>query len=233
MDIKKLTILNLVLAIAVVILFAMHFMGGTSETTTTTDTAAATTDEKIEINDSDTSEPAPLINNLADGNLKVAWIDRTKVSEKFKLSLMITKQLQDEQITAEARVKEMETNFQKKYSTFEKEAKIMGDMELQQKQQELGQLQQKYQIDAQKLEQELAISSQEKQLGYAEISEEYMLEIAQELGYDYIISYSLGGNVWCANPALDITEITIQKLNEKFAKSDLSKSADGTAADTE
>jgi outer membrane protein len=200
----------------------MHFMGGTAATTTT-DADAPATDEKLEAASTDTSENAPAINALADGNLKVAWIDRIKVGEQFELSIMITKQLQDEQITAEAAVKQMETNFQKKYTKFEKEAKIMGDMELQQKQQELAQLQQKYQIDAQNLEQELAISSQEKQLGYAEITDEYMLEIAQELGYDYIISYSLGGNVWCANPALDVTDITIKKLNEKHAASGLGK----------
>ncbi len=46
-----------------------------------------------------------------------------------------------------------------------------------------------------------------------------MQRIGRDLGYDYIMSYRVGGAMLYANPELDITSNVIDLLNAEYKKS--------------
>ena len=45
---------------------------------------------------------------------------------------------------------------------------------------------------------------------------EYMQVIGKELGYDYVLSFRIGGPMLYADPAHDITQDVIELLNERY-----------------
>ena len=45
---------------------------------------------------------------------------------------------------------------------------------------------------------------------------EYMQVIGKELGYDYVLSFRIGGPMLYADPAHDITQDVIKLLNERY-----------------
>ncbi len=53
---------------------------------------------------------------------------------------------------------------------------------------------------------------------YITITDQYLQKIGAGLGYDYILSYRVGGHMLYANPSLDITQEVIKYLNQEYKK---------------
>ena len=95
----------------------------------------------------------------------------------------------------------------------------MGDREKMEKAQKIRLLEQ----EIMQVEQQLSgqVSRQELELtqGYIEKTSGYMQEIGKTLGYDYVMSYRLGGAMLYANEQHDITTQIINLLNERYESS--------------
>jgi Skp family chaperone for outer membrane proteins len=71
----------------------------------------------------------------------------------------------------------------------------------------------------QKVQMELAQKQDELMLTYATRISNHCKEFAEEKGYDAILAYTFGQNVWYYNPALDVTDDLAVKMNAAFAES--------------
>jgi outer membrane protein len=60
---------------------------------------------------------------------------------------------------------------------------------------------------------------QETQKDIQKKIDEYLVKIAEEKGYDYVLMKGAGGSVMFGKSSLDITNETITKLNEEYASS--------------
>ncbi len=205
MDVKKLTIINVVLFVLVIVLFVLHFTSQTNESSKSENSTSVSNDGSVS-------------NNILDSNgAKIAWANGDSVGKYYDLAIKMQKSLSEQQTTAEKALEDMYVKFEKKYNAFQKEAPILGNTELQMKQQELQQMQQNLAQEEQKLQVQLQQNAQMANLSYLDMTEEFMQEIGQRLGYDYVISYQLGGQVIYANPNHDITEQIIKELNQAYA----------------
>ncbi len=208
MNIKTLTVTNVILVVAVVILFVLQFSSGKEVT--------KVKEEKKE------KKEAHLEANLeqAEGEpFKIAYVNSDTVAAYYDFSKQMTTKLKSSQSSAEIKLKRMYDDFQKQQKAFEAEAPIMGEEEMQRKYQELGALQQSIMQKEQELSSELAQKEAEVMTTYVYETDKFMQVVGKELGYDYVMSYRVGGPMLYANPDLDITSKVVEMLNVEYKKS--------------
>ncbi len=208
MDNKKQSIINIVLAIAVVILLILHFTSNKSSNTAT-DTSKVMTEE-------DSAQAILNSPPKSVGDLKVAFVNSDSVAKYYDLAKLVEADLVAKQATAESKLKGMYGNYEKKKIALEKEYKILGQTELNQKMEELGKMEQEIMIKEQELSQTYANSEMEVTNDYINKTNAYMQNIGKQLGYDYIFSFRLGGQLLYANPEFDITKEIIVLINKEY-----------------
>ncbi len=209
MNTKTLTITNIVLIIAVIILFVMQFGGAEKDLP-----KEAKTDESIKVDSLDV-KASP--NDLKKFN--VAFVNSDTVTAYYEFSRDMTAKLQEKQTSAERKLKGLYSKYEKQRKSFEEQAPIMGQQELQRKAQEIGMLEQSIMQKEQELSASLAKKEAEVMSDYVYETDRYMQVIGKELGYDYVLSYRVGGPMLYANPELDITDKVIELLNAEYKKS--------------
>lgn len=206
MDNKKLTIVNIVLAVAVVILFVMHFTCGSSCVNPHND--AAETSEDL-----DTS----VVMTSTDGKiLRIAWANSDTVTKYYELAKKFESSLLEKQASAQSELESLYGKYEKKKAALEKEAPILGQSELNQKLGELQQLEQQIMATEQQLQNDLMNQEYAANASYLNLTHDFMQEIGKELGYDYIFSYRLGGQLIYTPAGDDITYQLIEKLNTAY-----------------
>ena len=207
MDIKKLTIINVVLIIAVVALFIMHFScGGNCD-----NPDAGKTSEG-----GDDSANVEMVN--ADGKtLKIAWANSDTVTKYYELAKKFETTLMEQQAMAQAELEGLYSKYDKKKTALEKEAPILGQAELNMKLGELQQLEQQILMTEQELQNDLMNKEYAANESYLSMTHDFMQEIGKELGYDYIFSYRLGGQLIYVPEGDDVTYDIINKLNAAYA----------------
>lgn len=205
MDTKKLTIINVVLAIAVVVLFILHFACGKCS-------------NPGEAHASPSSSDTSSVMTSGDGRIvKIAWANSDSVTKYYQLAKKYEATLIEQQTAAQLELEGMYSKYEKKKAALEKEAPILGQTELQMKLGELQQLEQEIIYKEQELQNDLMNKEYAANGSYLQLTEEFMQQIGKELGYDYIFSYRLGGQLIYTPEADDITEVLIKKLNEAYA----------------
>lgn len=212
MNIKTLTITNVILVIAVVILFVMQFSSG-SKTADIKETKKEVKNDKPKSNNS-TELEVPF---------KIAYVNSDTVAAYYDFSKQMTTKLKSSQSSAEIKLKGMYSNYESQRKAFEAEAPIMGQEELQRKAQEIGMLEQSIMQKEQELSAELAQKEAEVMTSYVYETDKFMQVVGKDLGYDYVMSYRVGGPMLYANPELDITSTVVELLNQEYKKSKESK----------
>lgn len=207
MNTKSLTITNVILIIAVVILFVMQFSKEKNLTKKPVE------DEEVK---SDTVKNEP-VEELKKFN--VAFVNSDTVTTYYELSRAMTAKLKAKQTSAESKLKGLYSKYESQRKSFEEQAPVMGQQELQRKAQEIGLLEQSIMQKEQELSASLSQKEAEIMTDYVYETNDYMQQIGKELGYDYILSYRVGGPMLYANPELDITDKVIELLNAEYKKS--------------
>jgi len=92
----------------------------------------------------------------------------------------------------------------------------MGEREKMEKAQKIRLLEQEIMKVEQDLSKQLANEEINITQSYVIKTEKYMQTIGKKLGYDYVLSYRIGGPMLYANPNLDITSKIIELLNSKY-----------------
>ena len=92
----------------------------------------------------------------------------------------------------------------------------MGEREKMEKAQKIRLLEQEIMKVEQELSQQLANEEIIITQSYVVKTNEYMQIIGKNLGFDYVLSYRIGGPMLYANSTLDITSNIIDLLNVKY-----------------
>jgi outer membrane protein len=216
MSIKNLTIINLILIIAVAILFYLQLSSSNdgplnTETNTTNDTInTAVLSEKFSttLNDS--------ISTFDFSNLKVAFVNSDTVSTHYLFAKDVQQSLLKKQNSAKNQVKNKYNEYQIMVDDYQQSAKIMGQSEAEEKAQRIGLLENEIMQLEQTLNQKLSTEELQVTTKYVTQTNVYMQKIGGKLGYDYVLSYRLGGEMLYANPKLDITNQVIIMLNDEY-----------------
>ena len=195
---KNLSIgLNVLLLIAVIVLYILHFSGNGKSTSTQGGTATVNADAKIVYINMDT-----LLNNytqsreLNEAFLKKLEANRTELNIKVK-------------------------NFDREAAEFRNKVENNGFMTRERAEQAQMDLMIKQQ-NLQKLQQEMTENAQREQMEinrklYDAITN-FLTEYNKAKGFQLILSTTLGGNVLFAQEGFDITNEVVSQLNEQYAK---------------
>ena len=195
---KNLSIgLNVLLLIAVIVLYILHFSGNGKSTSNQGGTATVNADAKIVYINMDT-----LLNNytlsreLNEAFLKKLEANRTELNIKVK-------------------------NFDREAAEFRNKVENNGFMTRERAEQAQMDLMIKQQ-NLQKLQQEMTENAQREQMEinrklYDAITN-FLTEYNKAKGFQLILSTTLGGNVLFAQEGFDITNEVVSQLNEQYAK---------------
>jgi len=209
MNTKTLTYVNVVLIIAVVALFGMQLSNGCCKKEETKEKEVLV--EKQEV------ETAEVI-SIPQGAIKVAYVNSDTVAKYYEFSKDITAKLKEKQASAEYKLKSLYSKYESERLAFEKEAPVMSQAEMQRRAQEIGLMEQDIMQKEQKLSAKLSQTEMKVTNDYVYKTNDFMQEIGASLGYDYVMSYRIGGPMLYANPSLDITTEVVEKLNEVYKK---------------
>ena len=177
----------------------------------------STNDSKMEKSENKEIIQSNLIVNRDSGNVvNIAYVNSDTVSKYYEYAKKIQKDLTNKRSGAENQIKSKYFAYESLVKEFEKASPIMGDREKMEKAQKIRLLEQ----EIMQVEQQLSaqVSKEELRLteGYIMKTNEFMQDIGQRLGYDYVMSYRVGGAMLYANPNHDITNEIIELLNQEY-----------------
>ena len=222
---KLATTINIILLLAVTILFVLHFKKGESEVDVNETKPAATVEESDTLDDADSKlelnpDTAKIELPTFSEGLKIAFVNSDSLNKNYKYFEDAKSEIGLELAKAEGRIKGKQNSLIKKYAELEKKAQSgqMWNDEIQAEAAKLQEEEMKLGQEAQELQAKLANVEYEVTLKVINETAEYLNEIGKELGYDYVMTYSKSNQiVLFANPDLDITDYVTIKLNEAYA----------------
>lgn len=163
------------------------------------------------------------------GGMRIAYVVADSINKHYHFITEMQTELETEAATAEKIMQRNLSKIEKRFKELQKEAKYMTPSQKQEAQQELSGMEQKAEILRSELQNDLAIKEAELQEQFYSSIQEFLGAYNEKAGYDYILSYNLGGQILTANPELDITEEVIDALNAAYRD----KKAEETAATDE
>ena len=166
-----------------------------------------------------TVEKELAIQPLNEGGLNIAFVNSDTVSKYYEFAKKIQKTLTTKRSEAEGQIKSKYFAYESLVQEFEKASPIMGDREKMEKAQKIRLLEQEIMQVEQQLSEQVSRQELELTESYIVKTNDYMQEIGKTLGYDYVISYRVGGAMLYANERHNITNEIIKLLNERYESS--------------
>ncbi|HSA05479.1 MAG TPA: OmpH family outer membrane protein [Tenuifilaceae bacterium] len=198
---KKFTLIfNIVLALAVVALFVLHFTSKSGKSTVASNGKTETTTE-------------------LSANFTAAWVNVDTVLNSYDMYFDMRKEL-------EVNSRKLEAELNAKSRTFEKEAMDFQDKvqkglvtrsEAQQLQTTLANKEQELYRLRDEMRMQLAEEEQVKLRKIQNSITEFLKEYNEDKGYHIILSSTFGGPMLYGHPALDITNDVVKGLNAKYS----------------
>jgi outer membrane protein len=165
-----------------------------------------------------TVEKELAIQPLNEGGLNIAFVNSDTVSKYYEFAKKIQKTLTTKRSEAEGQIKSKYFAYESLVQEFEKASPIMGDREKMEKAQKIRLLEQEIMQVEQQLSEQVSRQELELTQSYIVKTNDYMQEIGKTLGYDYVMSYRVGGAMLYANERHDITNEIIKLLNERYER---------------
>lgn len=166
-----------------------------------------------------TVEKELAIQPLNEGGLNIAFVNSDTVSKYYEFAKKIQKTLTTKRSEAEGQIKSKYFAYESLVQEFEKASPIMGDREKMEKAQKIRLLEQEIMQVEQQLSEQVSRQELELTQSYIVKTNDYMQEIGKTLGYDYVMSYRVGGAMLYANERHNITNEIIKLLNERYESS--------------
>ena len=148
--------------------------------------------------------------------LRIAYVNSDTVSKYYKYAQKVQASLLGKRNADEKQIKNKYQSYENLVKEFEKASPIMGEREKMEKAQKIRLLEQEIMKVEQELSQQLANEEIIMTQSYVVKTNEYMQIIGKNLGFDYVLSYRIGGPMLYANSTLDITSNIIDLLNVKY-----------------
>ena len=140
-----------------------------------------------------TVEKQLTIQPLNEGSLNIAFVNSDTVSKYYEFAKKIQKTLTSKRSEAEGQIKSKYFAYESLVQEFEKASPIMGDREKMEKAQKIRLLEQEIMQVEQQLSEQVSRQELELTQSYIVKTNDYMQEIGKTLGYDYVMSYRVGG----------------------------------------
>lgn len=192
-------VLNIILAVAVAVLYVLHFTG-------------------VGAGKKDGSSAA--ISSGAAGGNAIFYVQIDSVISQFDMATDLSGEL-------ESKYKSSEAAFQSKQEAYQRDVndyqyKVQRGLVTRSDAQTIEQQLYTKQQDLLKLQQDLTTEINEKQavMNRQVINSimEYLKQNSAEFNYKYVLGTSFGGNILYANDSLDITGDIVKGLNEQYQK---------------
>lgn len=185
---------NVVIALAVAVLFYFQFSGKKSNAVS--DGAA---------------KAAPA------GSFRIAYFESDSIQNNFEYFKEIKRTLEAKDQANSKQLNELKTVFTNKYQELQRSAQSLSQAELANKQQELEQMQRTYQGKEQMMAQEMQDESFKKLQDVKKKIETYLTEYNKDKGYAFIFS-SAPEFMYLKDTAYNITEDVVKGLNKLYPK---------------
>lgn len=200
-------IINVVLGVAVVVLYILHFSGGETQTS---NTEGSPVSEPIKIESNEGEQPVAVSSNIG-------YINIDSLQDKYSLYDEMLNKLKAKQTRYEREFSSKMKSFEDKVQEFQKNAATMSQFEGQMKQKELAEEEQKLY----KLREDFAVKFQGEEMKLNEEFEKTVKEFIRkhntEKNYDIIIGASQMGNIVLDyNQGIDITNTVVDGLNAEY-----------------
>jgi len=219
MNNKSIIITNAIMGIAIAILFILHF---SNESPKSSVNEEQNTNSNLSVDENAPDNINDLNNyistNTKFSDLKIAFVNSDTLAKYYDFSKKLKADLLKKQSKAESQIKKKYAKYQKLVSEYQQAAEIMGQNEAAEKAQTIAMLEQEIMQLEQTLSQNYASQELEASNKYVNETADYLQIIGANLGYDYILSYRVGGPMLFANSSLDITQEIIGYLNEEYNK---------------
>jgi outer membrane protein len=149
-------------------------------------------------------------------SFKIAYVNSDTVSKYYKYAQKVQSILIGKRNDAERQIRNKYQSYENLVKDFEKAAPIMGEREKMERAQKIRLLEQEIVKVEQDLSEQLANEELTMTQSYILKTNDYMQDIGKSIGYDYVLSYRVGGPMLYANPNLNITSKVIDLLNKKY-----------------
>jgi outer membrane protein len=192
---RSMLILNIILALAVVLLFVLYLTGRSPMSKKVSPAAA-----------------------LSGASIKVAYVNNDSILTGYELVKKMRTDL-------EAKGKRLETELASKQKAFDKDAsyfqeqvkkKALSDQsaqeiyaQLTQEQQKINELRQRYSAELQQNEMQMNVV-------LLDTVTNFLKRYNAINKFDYVLGFSRGGNILLANDTLDITQSVLEELNKEY-----------------
>ena len=164
------------------------------------------------------AQPATIVPPAANaGGMKIAYINADTLDTKYEW-LKQQRDALDKRLTAlSGSFENKMRSHQEKSAAFQQKAEAGNTppAELQKEYEILAQQEQRLQEEGARMEKSLSEDRRKAMEGMYTQLEEKLKTLRDQIGYDYILSYSRGGQILMANDSLDITRQVLELLNAK------------------
>ena len=162
---------------------------------------------------------AGLQHKLEAGNISIAYVNSDSILAHYDLVKSMRTSLEKQSVSLEAELKKKQAAFDKDAAYFQEQVNKQTISEssaqeiyaqLMAEQQKLYELREKYANQ---------IAEQEYNLNLVLIDSlnNFLGRYNKKMNFDYIFSYSKGGNILVANDSLDITSTVMKQINSEFS----------------
>jgi outer membrane protein len=188
-------IISIVLGIAVVVLFVLHFAGGKANSPAITAASTATSG-------------------------KIAFINADSILSQYAMAKEIKAQLEDKVKKVQSELATREQSFQKRVADFQQkiQAKSITQEQAQKSNEQLTQEKQSLEGLSSQYQQLIGQQQQELTIALHDTIANYLKRFNSDGKFDYIFNYRNGGDLHFQNPGLDITPVVLKGLNEDYKK---------------
>lgn len=204
-------ILNIVLLIAVGILYFLHFKSKSENTAPISAVSTKDSLQEVEV---------PIIRNVGATTGKIVYINYDSLVENYEFFTKIQKDLETKLRNSEAELLQKQKKFEEDYQFYMQNQAMMTDQHRQSKEQQLKADQQKLIDMQQQKAQQLA--NQEQDLNEKLLSNlyGYFNKLAKQNNFAYILTYKKGmPGVVYGTDSLEITKEVIEGLNKEYKES--------------
>lgn len=198
------TIINVVLFVGLIVLYVLNIFPLKDSETTAGNEIEQEMDEMASL--------------MEQGAFNIAFVNSDTLMANYKLALDKREEFEQEQRRLENDLQRRQRSFQTEVETFQQQIQTGNisledaqarEQQLMQRQQELMQLNEDYSSRLMTKELEINIDL------YQRITE-LLSRFNEEMGYDYILGFSPGGDILYAKEKHDITQKVLNKLNEEY-----------------
>jgi outer membrane protein len=191
------TYLTVALALAVAILFYLHFTSGNT------------------VESSIGSSLADSLSNPGEG-LKVAYVNGDSMMASYGLMKDLEEKFLQDNMVRESKLKTAQKQLEQQYRSYQNEISTLTSRERSKKEEGLQLAQQQLMLDQQELSQNAAVQEAAMYNQIQDSLQAFFKEFGKELGVDFVLATQKGSGILFANPALDVTGPAIERLNKRY-----------------